>query len=512
MHAPYVELQSRLRRVAALASVGELLGWDQETMMPPKAASFRAEELGAISALAHEQAIDPRIGELLAACEADASLAADPRTAANLREIRRDYDRSRKLPTDLVVELSETASRAMEAWKQARSESDFERFRPWLDRQIDLARRKAACYGIPDGGEAYDALVEDYEPRTPVARIEQLFAPLREGLCTLIAAVSASGRDPDAGLQRIALPRERQEAFCRSVLERLGFDLEAGRLDVSAHPFSAGIAPGDTRITTRYREDGFLDALGSTMHEAGHALYEQGLPKDEWHGQPLAEALSLGIHESQSRMWENQVGRSRAFWSWAWPIAKRVFGAALDGHSADAAFRTVNAVRPNLIRVESDEATYNLHVMLRFDLERAMIRGDLRSRELPAAWNERMKQDLGLDVPDDRRGCLQDVHWSSGAFGYFPTYSLGNLYAAQLWEAAEAAIPDLEAQLARGEFGGLLLWLRQSVHEHGRRFFASELCRRVTGREVGHEPLLGYLAGKLGPIYGFDGRSAVSAR
>jgi carboxypeptidase Taq len=247
------------------------------------------------------------------------------------------------------------------------------------------------------------------------------------------------------------------------------------------------------------------------MHEAGHALYEQGLPKAERHGQPLGEPVSLGIHESQSRLWENQVGRSRSFWTWAWPAAHHVFGGALDPYTAEDAFRTVNAVRPNLIRVESDEATYNLHIMLRFDLERAMVRGDLAPAELPAAWNERITRDLGLVVPDDRRGCLQDVHWSSGAFGYFPTYTLGNLYAAQLWAAAAREIGELDGRLARGEFGELLEWLRERIHVHGRRWPATELCRRVTGRDVSHEPLLAYLAGKLGPIHGFDPRSAVPA-
>lgn len=496
MSARYTELSELLRRAAVFGSIAETLAWDQETMMPPKAGPFRAEELSAISALAHERATDPRIGELLAECEADSSLRDDAEMAANLREIRRDYDRARKLPAELVAEISETSSLAMEAWKAARAASDFSQFEPWLVKQLDLNRRRAECYGEPESGESYDALLEDYEPGMTAARLEALFTPLREQLRPLIAEMVASGTGTLRVLE-VRLPQERQRAFNAMVLERLGFDLEAGRLDVSTHPFSTGLGPGDTRITTRYRDDGFLDALGSTMHEAGHGLYEQGLPKRERHGEPLAQAASLGMHESQSRMWENQVGRSRAFWTWALPEAKKVFGAALEPFEVDDLVRAVNLVRPGLIRVESDEATYNLHVMLRFDLERALLSGDLAPADLPGAWNERIRADLGLEVPDDARGCLQDIHWSMGSIGYFPTYTLGNLYAAQLWEAAREALPDLDARTARGEFRGLLDWLRREIHARGRRFPAPELCRRVTGGELDHRPLVRYLKAKL---------------
>jgi carboxypeptidase Taq len=501
MPARYTDLLGRLRQVATFGSIAEQLAWDQETMMPPKAARFRAEELATISSLAHERAIDARVGELLAECEANDELTADPHVAANLREMRRDYERARKLPPDLVAEMSETSSLALEAWKTARAESDFTQFEPWLVKQLALNRRKADCYGAPEGGEPYDALVEDFEPGMTSAKLEMLFSPLREQLKPLIAELTSGGTEPGP-LEKLELPLDVQRAFNDYVLGQLGFDLDAGRLDVSTHPFSVGLAPGDTRITTRYRADGFLDALGSTMHEAGHGLYEQGLPKEERHGQPLAEALSLGIHESQSRMWENQVGRSRAFWAWALPEAKRIFGAPLASYDVDDVYRAVNSVRPNLIRVESDEVTYNLHIMLRFDLERAMIRGDLAPKDLPAVWNERIKSDLGLDVPDDRRGCLQDVHWSMGSIGYFPTYTLGNLYAAQLWEAAREAMPNLDGRIERGEFGKLLGWLRKEIHAHGRRFTADELCRRVTGRALDHQPLVGYLKTKLTAIHG----------
>jgi carboxypeptidase Taq len=296
---------------------------------------------------------------------------------------------------------------------------------------------------------------------------------------------------------------DRQEAFSRGVVERMGFDFNAGRLDVSTHPFCESAGPGDTRLTTRYEPGQLLSALHGTMHETGHGLYEQGLPKDERFGQPLAEAASMGIHESQSRMWENFVGRARPFWEWALPELQRQAGdPAVSALDVDTVYRGLNTVHANLIRIESDEATYNLHIMLRYDLERAMLKGDLSVADLPGAWNDRMRSDLGLEVPDDRQGVLQDIHWSMGAIGYFPTYTLGNLYAAQLWDAIGAALPDLDAQLRRGELSGLLGWLRANVHAHGRRYTASELCQRATGRPLSHEPLLRYLEGKLRPIYG----------
>ena len=497
----YTTLTRRLRETATLGMVGELVAWDQETMMPRSAAPFRAEELAVVSSLVHEKATDPAVGDLIAACEADATLIADAAVAANLRDIRRDYDRARTLPTALVAEISETSSLAMEAWKLARENNAFGDFAPWLEKQLILQRQKAECYGAPAGGELYDALVEDYEPGMRSADIEVLFGPLREGLQPLIAEIASATDRIDPTLERIPLPPARQHVFNHTVLTQIGFDLTAGRIDVSTHPFSTGLGPGDTRITTRYRDDGFLDSLGSTMHEAGHGLYEQGLPKAERLGQPAAETLSLGWHESQSRLWENQVGRSRAFWTWAGPVARGIFGDAVSRFADEDFYRTVNIVRPNLIRVESDEATYNLHVMLRFDLERAMIRGDLAVADLPGAWNDRIKHDLGLDVPNDTRGCLQDVHWSMGSIGYFPTYTLGNLYSAQLWDAVVATIPDIDQQMQGGDFSALLSWLRDNIHIHGRRFPATELSARITGHPLGSTSLLRYLGNKLRPLY-----------
>ncbi len=497
-------LYAHLREAATLRSVGALLGWDQETMMPPRAAPFRSEESSLLARLTHRRWTDPRVAGWLDAAQEDPELDPASATAANLREIRRDHDRACRVPEALVAELSELASQGLEHWKEARAHADFARFRPTLARTVELVRRKAECLGVPDGGETYDALLDEFEPGMSARGVEALFDPLREALAPFLAEIADAPRRPSDAIHRIPIPEAAQKAFHLEVLTAIGYDLEAGRLDVSTHPFTEGLAPGDTRITTRFGEAGFADALGSTIHEAGHALYEQGLPKAEHHGQPLAEAAGLGIHESQSRMWENQVGRSRAFWTWALPVAKRHFGAALEGFGLDEVHGAMNLVRPGLIRVEADEVSYNLHVMLRFDLERAMVRGNLAVADLPGAWNERIRDDLGLEVPDDRRGCLQDIHWAMGAIGYFPTYTLGNLHAAQMWEAVRDALPGLDDDLAAGRFGGLLGWLREHVHAHGRRFRAPELCRRITGRELSPEPLVRALREKLGPLYGLD--------
>ncbi len=500
--APYAELTALLREAAVLASVSATLGWDQETMMPPAAAALRADQLAALSALVHERRTSPRLAELLERCEGDAALAADAAAAANLREIRRQYDLATRLPTSLVRAFAETSSRALEAWKDARERDDFAAFAPWLERVLELNRAKAECYGVPAGGEPYDALLDEYEPGMTSAGVRRVFGTLRAGLAPLIADIARSGARPGERLAAVRVPVAAQEALNRRIVQAIGFDFRAGRLDVSTHPFCESPGPGDTRMTTRYREDAFLDSLVSCLHEAGHGMYEQGLPKAAAFGQPLAQPASLGIHESQSRLWENMVGRSRPFWEWALPVAQEAFGGALAGTTTDEAFGFLNAVEPGPTRVEADEATYNLHIMLRFDLERGMLHGELPVRELPGAWNERMRQDLGVEVRDDRAGCLQDIHWSMGAVGYFPTYTLGNVYAAQLWETMRAQLPGLDAQLAHGEFGPLLGWLRDNVHRHGSRYRAPELCERVTGRPPSPEPLLAYLEGKLRPLYG----------
>lgn len=501
--APYDELLRHLREAATLASVAALAGWDQETGMPPAGAAHRGEQMSLLSALVHERRTAPRVAELIAACEGDATLMADADAAANVRAIRHDHARAVKLPTPLVRAFAEATTLGMHAWRDARERDDFASFAPHLEAIVRLTRERAECFGIPAGGEMYDALLEDYEPGMRAAELERIFAGLRGELAPLIRAVAESGRRPDTSLLRTPLPISRQEALNRTVLEAVGFRFDGGRLDVSAHPFCETVGPGDIRLTTRYREEEFASALHASLHEGGHGLYEQGLPKAERFGQPLSEAASMGVHESQSRMWENFVGRGLPFLEWVMPHARAAAGdGRLDGVSPQAAFAAFNVVEPSLVRIESDETTYNLHIMLRFDLERAMLNGDLAVRDLPAAWNDRVRADLGLEVPDDRSGCLQDIHWSMGGIGYFPTYTLGNLYAGQLWATLRRAIPDLGDRIRGGDFAPLLGWLRENVHAHGRRYSAPELCERVTGAPLSHAPLVAHLREKLGAVYG----------
>jgi len=512
--AAYQELCSHLYRAGTMQSVSFLLSWDQETYMPPGAAGTRAEQIADIAEIQHQRRTSPRLGELIAQCESDSNLTGDKVTAANLREIRRDYDLATRLPAELVSELARVTSQAQVVWKRARARDDFKAFAPWLEKVIALTRRKAECYGAPAGGELYDTLLDEYEPGMTAREVAGVFTPLRARLSDLIARVKRSRTKVDTKCLKVKLDPRDQHAFGLAVIGALGFDLKTGRLDTTTHPFCTDIGPGDTRLTTRYREQSFTDALYSTMHECGHGMYEQGLPKEmltkgavngaaaSLFGQPLAQAVSLGIHESQSRMWENFVGRSREFWAWALPVARGTFGTKLGRANPDRFFAAVNTVTPSLIRVESDEATYNLHVMIRFELERALISGELAPRDLPREWNARYKEYLGVKVPDDARGCMQDVHWSAGLIGYFPTYTLGNLYAAQFWETINEKIPGLSKQIGKGKFGPLKAWLNENIHKHGRRFRAAELCERVTGKPLSADPLLRHLTERAEAVYG----------
>ena len=500
---PYDELIELTKEATLLSASAALLSWDQQTMMPGGGLEYRSRQLAQLASLHHRAVTDPRVGECLAACESDRDLMADPSSppAVNVREIRRQYDRQRKLPTALVRELAQTTSLAQHEWAEARKDSDFARFRPWLEKVVELTRRAAECLEWPPDGEPWDALAEDYEPGCTAAEVEAVFTPLRKRLAPLIADLTESKRKPSDEFNRLELPIDRQEEFVRFVSKQIGFDYDRGRLDRSTHPFCSGTHCHDVRLTTRFHESNVNDALGSTMHESGHGIYEQGLPSEHI-GTPMGMSVSLGIHESQSRLWENQVGRSRAFWTWCSPKLEDFFGSAVASLRPDDVYGAANIVKPDFIRVEADEATYNMHIMVRFQIERALMNGKLAVADVPIAWNEAYKSYLGLDVPDDRRGCLQDIHWSSGSIGYFPTYTLGNLYAAQFFEKACGDIPDLFGQFERGEFGALRAWLKEKIHSHGQRYRAGDLCEHVTGEPVSADPLMRHLQGKLRPLYG----------
>ncbi|MBI5365811.1 MAG: carboxypeptidase M32 [Planctomycetes bacterium] len=497
----YDELLRRCRETRLLASCMSLLEWDERTYMPPAGAGHRAEQLGQLAGMVHKMGTDPRIGELLEANRtAMRGLEADAPAAVNVREIGRGYDRARKLPQELVEEIARTRALAESAWAAARKASDFAAFRPWLEKIVGLKRREAEI--VSDGkGDRYDALLDEYEPGETSAELTRLFAGLRDELVPLVAAIQGAARRPDVALLERDYPVETQESFGRAAAAAIGFDFNAGRLDVTTHPFCDRIGPGDTRITTRFDPRHFNAALFGILHEAGHGLYEQGLPGAHF-GAPLGTFVSMGIHESQSRLWENLVGRSRGFWRAFYPKAQAAFPAALGNTPEEAFYFAINDVRPSFIRVEADEATYNLHIIVRFELERALIGGELAPADVPGAWNEKFRKYLGLTPPNDASGCLQDVHWSGGLIGYFPTYTLGNLYASQLFAAARRDLGDLDAAFARGEFGALKEWLAEKIHRHGMRWRAQELVQRVTGEPRSHRALIDHLRARFGPLYG----------
>ena len=496
----YSDLIHRTREAGVLASCGSVLGWDESTYMPRNGSAWRGEQMGLLARLGHEMATAPKIGELLAEVESS-SLVGDPVSdaAVNVREIRRNYDRAVKLPASLVEALAREATLAQGVWRDAKKASDFALFRPNLERLVALLREKADAIG--HGGCRYDALLDEYEPAATTAEVTQVFAALRGELVPLLVSIAASGKSPNREIIHREYPIDRQKLFGEAAASAVGFDFDAGRLDESAHPFCSGFGPGDCRITTRYAPNHFNQAFFGILHETGHALYEQGLPA-EHAATPRGTYCSLGIHESQSRLWENQIGRSRSFWEHFFPRAKQTFPTALRGVGLDDWMFAINDVQPSFIRVEADEATYNLHIILRFELEQAIIGGDLAVADVPGAWNDKFAHLLGLKVPSDAMGCLQDIHWSFGGMGYFATYTLGNLYAAQFMEAARQEMPGLEDDFRAGDFARLKGWLNAKIHAPGQVYRAGELCRRITGESLAHAPLMRYLRDKLAPLYG----------
>ncbi|MFQ5499541.1 MAG: carboxypeptidase M32 [Candidatus Zixiibacteriota bacterium] len=498
----YEELVKRVREISILASCGSVLGWDEQTYMPRGGAELRSEQLGLLSGMTHDQFTDPRIGELLSELE-QSDLVKDPvsEAAVNTRELRHLYDKETKLPKELVEELSKTRTLAQAAWVEARKKGDFKSFLPWLEKTVELSRRKADAYGYE--GEPYNALLDDYEPGMTTGEIETVFATLRDELVKLLDKVKGAPKKPDKSIVEREYNVETQRLFGEAVASAMGFDFTEGRLDITAHPFCSSPGPGDTRITTRYNPNRLNDALFGIMHEAGHGLYEMGLDKKKHFGSPMGESVSLGIHESQSRMWENQVGRSKAFWKYFFPQAQRMFRDALGDVSLDDFYGAINDVAPSYIRVEADEATYNLHILLRFELERALMTGDLKPADVPGEWDSRFEKYLGIKVDHIANGCLQDVHWAAGLIGYFPTYTLGNLYSAQFFGQAKKDIPDLYEQFERGDYLTLLAWLRENIHKHGQRYRAKKLVEVVTGGKLSQKPLIDYMNEKYGEIYGF---------
>lgn len=482
----YAQLVARLQRMAGLHDAAEILAWDQQVMMPPGGTEARAAQMAALSASMHELLVAPETGRLLAEAERAEK---DEARLAVLRETRVAYDRATRVPMELVEAMSRTQARGFEAWVDARKRSDYARFRPILAELLEQRRQYARH--VEPSLPAYEVLFQDYEPWIALADARKNLSGLREGLRPLLQRARSAPRPRDV-LQG-EWPQREQELLSREVCEMIGYDFQRGRLDVSPHPFSAGGAH-DARITTRYDPRTPIPSLLGSVHEAGHAMYMQGLPKEHM-GTPLGEARDLVVHESQSRLWENHVGRSLPFWERVVPMIRKHLPRAMPGASAEDAWRAVNVVEPSLIRVEADELTYHMHVALRFEMEEAMVSGKLAMDEVPHRWNEIMQRDLGLTPPDDAHGCLQDMHWSTGSFGYFPTYSLGSMLSAQLMGAYER-----EGGSA-SDYPSLLGWLRERVHRHGKRYKTGELIERATGRALSPEAFLRYADAKYARVW-----------
>ena len=504
---PLADLCGLLRTAALLKTAGDALAWDEQTYLPARGGDHRADQLAALAGLTHDRLTGPDLAEALAACEA-ADFPEHSAAAACVREARRDFDRRTALPRRLVEELSRVTTLAQRAWTDARKAADFAAFRPHLEDVVALKREEAAAVAAarPDlaDGPLYDALLDDYEPGARSDAVAAVFAELRDGLVPLVRGIADSGTTPDRSLLARPYPIAGQRALCKAAAGELGFDFDAGRLDTAAHPFCTTLGPADCRLTTRYNPSDFTQSYFGALHEAGHGIYEQGLPPG-WFGAPPGEACGLGVHESQSRLWENFVGRSEPYWEHAATAAKAAFPGALGGATPDALYRAVNDVRPSLIRVEADEVTYNLHVLLRFELERPLIAGDLPVADLSDAWDERFAASFGFRPPSPADGCLQDIHWAAGLIGYFPTYALGNVYAAMLWGAARRDLPDLDALHAAGDFAPLRGWLMEKVHRHGRRYSPTDLIERAAGAAPSPGPLIAHLREKYGRLYGLGG-------
>ena len=489
--------------ILVLSHISAILAWDQETYMPPKAVGERGDQLAAMEGIAHNKLTGREMGDLFDKLGADdeSYLKNDSLTQkdkALIKKLYKRYLREVKLPESLVKEFAKTAAEAQAAWVKARSDSDFPRFAPYLQKLLDLSMEKGGLYGCPDN--PYAPLVDEYEPYATVEEIDSIFDTLENGLVPLIKEISEAEQVDDSFLLK-NYDVDAQEKFGRFVLSKLNFEQERGRMDVSAHPFTTTLGRDDVRITTHYKLDFFKSSIFGTIHECGHALYELGFG-GELYGSSLADCASLGIHESQSRTWENIIGRSRSFWKYFYPALQSHFPGVLDGIDLEKFYKGVNKVEPSLIRIEADEATYSLHVILRFRLEKALFAGEIKVNDLPAAWNDLMYKLLGVRPANDAEGVLQDVHWSFGGFGYFPTYAIGNMYGAQFYSKMEKDIPALDSEISEGNMAPALGWMRENIHKAGSLYSAGELCEKITGAKLDPKYFLNYLRGKFTDIYG----------
>jgi carboxypeptidase Taq len=488
-----------LGQISDIDSASAVLGWDKETYMPPGGAPARAQQLATLDKLSHEMFVSAEFRTALEGAKQEvADLEPDSDAARLVKRVERDFDKATKVPSEWVQEFSLETNNSFMSWQQSRAEASFAGFAEPLKKIVALRRQYVDFFAPYD--HVYDPLLDDFEPGMKTAEVKAVFDELRPQQVELLREIVERGAPVDDSPLRQKFPEKKQLAFGLEVIKSLGFDMDRGRQDLAPHPFSIGFSRDDVRITTRVYSEYLPEALFSSIHEAGHAMYNQGV-SDVFERTPLAGGTSNGLHESQSRLWENLVGLSRPFWKAFYPRLQKTFLKQFGAVDLEDFYRAINKVEPSFIRTDADEATYNLHVMLRFDIEIALMQGDLAVADLPSAWNDLFREYLGLTPPDDAKGVLQDIHWSNGDFGYFPTYALGNLIASQLWENITADIPDLEAQIEKADFGDLLTWLREKVHVYGRKFMPTELIKMATGRDLTPEPYLKYLRSKYGEIY-----------
>lgn len=490
-------LKERLGEVADIDRAASVLSWDQQVNMPPGGNEARGRQLATLSKIAQEKFITDEVGRLIDDLKQELN-GADTDEAALVRVAARNYDKARRVPPSFIAEQAIVTSKAFEAWMEARSKSDFSIFQPHLERVVELVHQYISFF--PAGEHPYDTLLDNYEPGMKTAEVKAIFDGLRPKQVKLIKAIASSRQVKDDFLFK-KFNEKKLNQFGEEVITYFGYDWTRGRQDKAPHPFQTTFSVNDVRITTRYEDDNPLATLFSTMHEAGHAMYEQGI-KPAYERTPLAGGTSLAVHESQSRMWENLIGRSLPFWEHFYPSLKKLFPSQFDGVSLKTFYKAINKVEPSLIRVNADEATYNLHIMLRLELEIGMVEGTIAVRDLPEIWNTKMREYLGVTPPDDAKGVLQDIHWSYGAIGYFSTYALGNLVSVQLWEKINKDIRHLDEQIRKGDFSGLLAWLRKNIHEHGQKYQPQTLVERVTGSRISPAPYVRYLTKKYSEIYG----------
>jgi carboxypeptidase Taq len=487
-------LKTRLAQVTDLGRVRRVLGWDMQVMMPPAGAGVRGEQQATLDRISFDLFVSPETERLLEELRSyEESLDPDSDDASLIRVARKDYEKAARIPPDLRTEMVKAATEGFMAWRQAKPENDYDAFRPFLEHHLELRRRYVELF--PEADEPYDVLLDDYERGMKAADVRAVFDRLKEELVPLVGEASELYGEDDGTLGR-SFPADQQEALSREIIELFGHREGAFRLDPTVHPFASGGGIDDIRITTKYEPTG-LESFFATMHEYGHGLYEHQIAR-ELDRTPLGGGVSLGLHESQSRMWENLVGRSRPFWRFMYPRLQSNFAPLLDDVDEETFFRAVNRVQPSLIRIAADEVTYNMHVILRFELEQDLLSGKVDLKNLPEEWNRRMDSYLGVEVPDNAHGVLQDMHWGTGTIGYFPTYSLGNVMSVQIWERIKDDIPDLDDKLERGEFAPLREWLGEHIHRYGRKFLPQETLERATGSRIDPEPYLRYLKEKHG--------------